>query len=191
MEPSKENRELFTAFKNRSVYAFEFLFKGNYKNLLLFANSMVMNRQLAEDIVHDSFASLWEIAPILPEDTDLKKYLYTSVKNGCKNYYKHLGVIDSNNIKLSEAIIHSNTVMYEDNREVIKRVHECLEKLSPTQKVILEKKIFDSLSYKDIADELDISEETVNTHVKRAYKFFRQNFPLDFTLIFLLANVPD
>ncbi len=185
------NKDIVNAFRNRSVYAFEFIFKSNYSNLVLFANSFVMNRQIAEDLVQDSFTSLWEIAPTLGEETDLKKYLYASVKNRCLNFFKHLDVIDSNNIKLAESIIHSNTLVYEDNQEVIARVRECLNKLSGTQKSILEKRIFESRSYKEIAEELDISELTVHTHIKRAYKYFRENFPIEFYFIFLFSNVPD
>ncbi|MHC1780647.1 MAG: sigma-70 family RNA polymerase sigma factor [Bacteroidales bacterium] len=191
MGDSLNNKDLVIAFKNRSVYAFEFLFKSNYKNLVLFANSFVMNRQIAEDMVQDSFTSLWEIAPSLSDETDLKKYLYVSVKNRCLNFFKHLEVVDSNNLKLAESIIHSNTLVYEDNQEVIKRVRECLEKLSGTQKYILEKRIFESRTYKEIADELNISELTVHTHIKRAYKYFRENFPIEFYFIFLFSNVPD
>jgi len=190
MDSSDYNKDLITAFKNRSVYAFEYLFKSNYSNLISFAKAYVMNRQLAEDIVQDCFTMLWQIAPSIADDTNLKRYLYKSVKNGCKNHFKHLGVVDTNNMKLSEAIIHSNTLVYEDNQDVIKSVRECLSKLSPMQKSILEKKIFDSLSYKEIAEELNISEQTVHTHIKRAYKFFRDNFPLEYYLIFLLTNVP-
>ena len=82
--------------------------------------------------------------------------MYTCVKNGCKNYFKHNCVIDSNNLKLCEAIIYSNTIHYEDNSEVIARVRECLDKLSPNQKIILEHRIFDSMSYKEIADQLKL-----------------------------------
>jgi len=185
------NRDILNAFRNRSVYAFEFVFKSNYSNLVLFANSFVMNRQIAEDLVQDSFTSLWEIAPTLGEETDLRKYLYASVKNRCLNFFKHLDVIDSNNIKLAESIIHSSTLVYEDNQEVIAKVRECLNKLSGTQKSILEKRIFESRSYKEIAEELNISELTVHTHIKRAYKYFRENFPIEFYFIFLFSNVPD
>ncbi|GAB1472827.1 RNA polymerase sigma-70 factor [Bacteroidota bacterium] len=191
MGDSLNNKDLVIAFKNRSIYAFEFLFKSNYKNLVLFANSFVMNRQIAEDMVQDSFTSLWEIAPSLNEETDLKKYLYVSVKNRCLNFFKHLEVVDSNNIKLAESIIHSNTLVYEDNHDVINRVRECLEKLSETQKYILEKRIFESKTYKEIAEELNISELTVHTHIKRAYKYFREHFPIEFYFIFLFSNVPD
>ncbi len=185
------NRDILNAFRNRSVYAFEFVFKSNYSNLVLFANSFVMNRQIAEDLVQDSFTSLWEIAPTLGVETDLRKYLYASVKNRCLNFFKHLDVIDSNNIKLAESIIHSSTLVYEDNQEVIAKVRECLNKLSGTQKSILEKRIFESRSYKEIAEELNISELTVHTHIKRAYKYFRENFPIEFYFIFLFSNVPD
>lgn len=191
MDSSISNKDIFVALKNRSVYAFEFIFKSNYKDLLLFANYYVMNRHIAEDIVQDSFAKLWELAPDLDDDTNIQGYLYTCVKNACKNYFKHNCVKDSNYLKLAEAIVHSTTIHYEDNTEVIAKVRECLGKLSANQRNVLERRIFDLMSYKEIAEELEISELTVHTHIKRAYKFIRENYPLDFFIIFLVSNVPD
>ena len=39
-------------------------------------------------------------------------------------------------------------------------------------------KIFQNMSYKEIARELKVSEVTIHTHVKRAYKFIRESLPL-------------
>jgi len=52
MDSTISTKDIFLGLKNRSGYAFEFIFKSIYKDLLLFANSYVMNRQIAEDIVH-------------------------------------------------------------------------------------------------------------------------------------------
>ena len=38
-------------------------------------------------------------------------------------------------------------------------------------------KIFQNMSYREIAQALDLSEGSVHTHVKRAYKFIRESMP--------------
>ncbi len=182
--------DLINGLRNRSVYAFEFVFKSHYERLVLYASNFVMNRSKAEDIVQDCFITLWNIAPTLPSETDIKKYLFKSVKNGCHNYFKHLNVVDKNSNKLVESIIHSNTLSYEDNSEIIEKVRKCMSGLSSMQREILEKRVIHSMSYKDIAQELGISEHTVHTHIKRAYKYFRENFPFEFYLLFLISDVP-
>lgn len=184
------NVDLINGLRNRSVYAFEFVFKSHYEKLVLYAINFVMNRSKAEDIVQDCFLTFWNIAPSLPEETDVKKYLYKSVKNGCFNYFKHLNVVDKNSNKLIESIIHSNTLSYEDNQEIIEKVRKCMTGLSSMNRVVLEKRILHGMSYKDIAQELGISEHTVHTHIKRAYKYFRENFPFEYYLLFLISDVP-
>ena len=41
----------------------------------------------------------------------------------------------------------------------------------------VEMKIFQNMSYREIARALDLSEGSVHTHVKRAYKFIRESMP--------------
>lgn len=180
-------QDIVTALRNKSLYAFEFVFKSNYEKLLLFANNFVMNQGVAEDIVQDAFLSLWNRAHTLPQETDIQKYLFKSVKNGCYNYFKHLNVVDKNSNKLIESIVFSNTLVYEENSEVIEKVRKCMEGLSPVQKEVLEKRVFEAKSYKEIAQELGISESTVHTHIKRGYRYFRENFPFEFLLLLLYS----
>lgn len=53
----------------------------------------------------------------------------------------------------------------------------CLQKLPDQQRKVLEMKIFQNMSYREIAQALDLSEGSVHTHVKRAYKFIRESMP--------------
>lgn len=137
-----------------------------------------MNKEIAEDIIQDVFSKLWHKGKQIPEISSIKSYLYSSVKNASSDYLKHLKVIDSNRKKLTEALIYSGTAEYETNDEIIKQVRECLAKLSDQQRQIIELKVVNGLKYKEIAEELNLSQATVHTHVKRAYKFFREYFPL-------------
>ena len=137
-----------------------------------------MNTHAAEDIVQDVFMKLWTATSSLPDNTNINSYLYSSVKNACLNYYKHLQVEDSNKTKLTEALIYSGTLEYEDNHALFNNVQKYLQQLPEQQRRVLELKIFQGMSYKEIARELAISELSVHTHVKRAYKFIRESVPL-------------
>jgi len=148
-----------------------------------------MNRELAEDIVQDTFVSLWTVAKSLSMDTRLKSYLYSSVKHGCLDYLKHLHVIDLNKEKLTEALIFSGTVEYEDNKELLERMRACLQELPEQQRRVLELKAFKGLNYKEIAQELSISEESVHTYVKRAYKYLRNSIPVIYILLRLAERM--
>ena len=174
--------------ENPSAF-FEYIFRDMSPKLYRFALAYTMNADTAEDIVQDTFMHLWSMAASLPDETNISSYLYSSVKNSCLNYYKHLQVEDSNRTKLTEALIYVGTLEYEDNSALFEKVQECLQKLPDQQQKVLELKIFRNMSYKEIARELDISETSVHTHVKRAYKFIRESLPLLYAFMILKGTI--
>lgn len=169
--------------RKRSHKAFEMIFKRYYADLFHFAATFVMDRETAEDIIQEVFGSLWSSCDSIPENTCLKKYLYSSVKHACLNYFKHLQVIDKHQERLTEALIFSGTLEYEDNQEILDRVRECFTRLPEQQRKVLEMKVFNDMSYREISAALSISEMTVHTHVKRAYKFIRESMPVLYWLL--------
>ena len=164
------NEEWVKGLKNDPNKFFERLFREMTPGLYRFALTYTMNEGIAEDVVQDAFMRLWTVVPSLPDNTNLSAYLYSSVKNSCLNYYKHLQVEDSNKTKLTEALIYAGSLEYEDDSVLFDKVQECLQKLPEQQRKVLEMKVFQNMSYKEIAESLGLSEGSVHTHVKRAYK---------------------
>ena len=168
--------------------ALEGLYREMRPRLYRFAYSYTMNGDMAEDFVQDAFERLLGVVDTLPDDADVRNYLYTSVKNACLNYYKHLQVEDSHRSKLTESLIFAGTLEYEDRGELFERVQELLSQLPEQQRIVLEMKVFNDLSYAEIAAALGISEQTVHTHVKRAYKYIREHVPALLALLLTLDS---
>lgn len=183
------NEYLVDGLRNQSHEVFEVIFRTYYPSLYRLAYAYLMSKNLAEDMVQDTFVSLWTFAPSLPLDTCVKSYLYSSVKHECLDYLKHLQVMDANKDKLTEALIFSRTVEYEDNQELLEKVRQCLQELPEQQRRVLELKVFEGMNYREIANELSISEESVHTYIKRAYKYLREFFPVIYILIGLFERV--
>lgn len=80
---------------------------------------------------------------------------------------------DTNRTKLTEALVFMGALQYEDCDGLFEKVQACLQKLPEQQHRVFELKIFRDMSYREIAVELSLSEVTVHTHVKRAYKAIR------------------
>ena len=175
--------EIIGGLKVRSHPVFEALFRTYYPPVYRFAYSFLMNRSQAEDILQDVFASLWNNAASLPEGINIRNYIYTSVKHACLDHIKHIRVVDSNQDKLTEALIFSGTVEYEEDPALQEKVAACLDLLPEQQRRILEMKLNGGLSYRDIARQMNISEATVHTHVKRAYATIRKNLPMLYILL--------
>ena len=171
------NEEWIRGLKSNPEKFFERIFREMTPGLFRFALTYTMNEDSAEDIVQDTFTRLWTMIPSLPDNTNLSAYLYSSVKNSCLNYYKHLQVEDANQSKLTEALVYAGSLEYEDDSELLDKVWGCLQKFPDQQRKVLEMKIFQNMSYREIAQALDLSEGSVHTHVKRAYKFIRESMP--------------
>ena len=155
---------------------FEGIYKSYYVYILNFAYSFVMDRAAAEDIAQDVFWKLWRRPSWLPQPDDARHYLLRLAKNECLNYLKHKGVEDRNKQKLVEALLFSETSGWSrDDEEAQARVRKCLDMLPPKQREVL------TLRY--IALRLGISPETVETHIKRAFRFFRNNLPTIMSIV--------
>src|SRR5690606_2011979 len=66
--------------------AFRELYLVTYTPLIRFACIYTQDKQMAEDVLSDVFLKLWNNRRQLAEVTNLRVYLYTSVKNTAINY---------------------------------------------------------------------------------------------------------
>ena len=64
---------------------FDQLFRQNKRQLFIVAFSYVRDEDVAQDIVNDSFMSIWERRESI-EPTNLKAYLFRVVRNNCLHY---------------------------------------------------------------------------------------------------------
>lgn len=168
----------------KDIQEFEHLFKALFKPLTGFAIKYVQDLDEAKNLVHDAFISVWEKFDILPEDTNFRSYLYTSVRNKCLNYLRdqkkviaiedageQLGVEDSSNLETDEL-----------EREIELAINSLPEKC----RIVFEMSRYDELKYGDIAEKLDISVKTVEGRMTKALSLLRDSLSQFITLGFLL-----
>lgn len=71
---------------------FEDLFKTYYNDLLFYAKRFVCDKDIAEDIVQDTFLNIWKNRKKIHPGGNIKAYLFKSVYNNCLNFLKHKSV---------------------------------------------------------------------------------------------------
>jgi RNA polymerase sigma-70 factor (ECF subfamily) len=76
-----------------NIPAFDKLFKTYYKPLVLFANTILKDPDVAEDIVQAFFCKIWEERATLDRVTSASAYFYRAVKNYCHNHRRHQQII--------------------------------------------------------------------------------------------------
>ena len=169
----RDDENLFEKIKKKDSIAFEKVFRENYKSLYLFAENFVCDAQLAEDIIQSVFLKLWETDETTTI-SNLKGYLYRATKNACITHLGHLQMIDRHKDKLVEALVYSQNLDVEEDVELQKKIKDAINKLPPQCQKIIYLKIYGGLKNEEIAEEMDISVNTVRTQVFRGYKMLRK-----------------
>lgn len=141
-----------------------------------FASAIVKNAEDADEIVNDVFVSIWEKQQLLILDDSLKNYLFTAVKNRCLNHIKKakLPFAEMPDEFLAVSPEHAADRALE-GKELQHHITQLIEQL-PTKckQVFLLSRMFD-LSYKEIAEIMDISTKTVENQIGIALKFLKEN----------------
>ena len=71
---------------------FSTLFEQYKEPFILFANSYIRDRAVAEDIYVEAMMQYWEKRHELSADTNILAYILTSIKNKSLNHLRHLNV---------------------------------------------------------------------------------------------------
>ncbi|MBD3376225.1 RNA polymerase sigma-70 factor [candidate division KSB1 bacterium] len=161
--------------KQGDIKAFERLFKRFFKDLVRFAYRYLNDIQLSEDTVQDVFYHIWKHRQSLDPSQNIKTYLYTAVKNRALNQIERKKV--AHRYTHSQIHLMNNQTTPEDklkNKELEENIHKAIQKLPPKGRLIFCMNRFDRLTFTEIAEILEISVKTVETHMSRSLKFLRK-----------------
>jgi RNA polymerase sigma-70 factor, ECF subfamily len=167
---------------------FEALFREYFKPLTAFAFKFTRDLDDAKSIVHDVFTKVWENRDGMDLSKSVRAYLYTSVNNRSLNYIRdrkkfvQQTVTDDMNIADSKNDI-SDLLSEED---IHKKVEAALEAIGPKAKEVFLLSRNEGLKYNEIAEKLNLSVKTVETHMSTALKELRNYLKEYLTVILIL-----
>ena len=159
------------------------LFNKYYGDLCRKAFRIINNKVISEDIVQDVFFKLWENRKKILIQTSLKAYLNRMVFNESISYLrKNKELIDfSDEIEIED--VNTNIADKQiEQKELRNIIDSAINKLPPACKTIFLLSRINELSYKQIAEKLDISIKTVENQMGKALRILRQSIKYDFVL---------
>lgn len=185
------DEQIWIKVKSGDRKAFRYLFEEYYSSLCLYANSVINNLELSQDLVSDCFVRIWERKENIEIQSSVKHYLLLSVRNSIYSYLRSPESRKSDLNSIIEKL--ENTPVEEYNlekEEALARIQKLINELPEQRKLILELAAFKGKTYKEIAAILNISVNTVNTQMSRAYSFLRDNLNSeDLLLLFFFKNI--
>ena len=168
-----DDYELLSLLKNDSLIAYETLFRKYYKLLCLHATFFLKDEVEAEDLVVELFVEIWDKKIYRKIENSFKAYLFRAVRNKCINAARKNKISKQKQENYCELRQYEREPIRIEQRELAANIDNVLQEF-PTQRlraftlVYVEKK-----RYKEAADEMELSINSVKTHLKLALKVLR------------------
>lgn len=171
----KEEERLIRLLRQGDQFAFELLYKKYFPPLAQFLYRYVHSTHIAEDLVHNVFYSLWNNRDKLHDVDSLRPYLYRACRNQAYKYLrKEHETLTPLEIMNSYDNSHDHSPdefleISELERAVVKAVSDMPERRRQIYLMHRE----NGLTYREIAEVLDLSVKTVETQIGRSLKYLR------------------
>ncbi|MBC6999428.1 RNA polymerase sigma-70 factor [Cytophaga sp. FL35] len=176
--------------QKRNHLAFKRLFDSLYGELVIYAQNYLYDEDLSKDLVQEAFVKIWEKADRLQIQTNLRAYMYAMVRNKCLNHLKKYKISDNAKFLEEQAVLEfqdlDEDIEFDELQLLHHKVLEVMDSLPHKMRTIVELRFKASYRYQEIADELNLSVNTVKTQLQRAKAKFSE---LILFLLFLFINV--
>lgn len=136
-------------------------------NVYRFILKICHNKELAEDIVQDSYLTLWEHVEEIGIEK-AKSFLFTTAYHKIIDYFRR----EKKNSDI-EAINASEYVYEQHQPDLQELLEAALQKLPPVQQTVILLRDYEDYSYKEIAQITQLSESQVKVYIFRARNFMK------------------
>lgn len=163
------DKKLLKEIRKGDRKAFREVFDLYFNALAAFGYTYVQDRQAVEDMVQEAYISFWEGRNQFDHLNAVKAFLYTSVRNKCLNHLKHQSVRRKHEDSLlyrleSDHYFESHVI----EEETFNQLFAEIRNLPASSREIMLLAL-NGLKNQEIADELQVSINTVKTQKKIAY----------------------
>lgn len=168
------DHKLLALLKRSDESALNILFENYFQALCGFSFQITKDSSVSEEVVSDVFIEIWKRREYLVINTSFKSYLFKSVRNLSLNVLKKQ-IRDTNLFKDLANESYTKTIEAEfiekENQEEILQFYDCINEPAKTIFLMNREQCF---TYKQIAEILQISLKTVESHMGKALKQLRE-----------------
>jgi RNA polymerase sigma-70 factor (ECF subfamily) len=169
-----DEKQLIEQLKNGDYGAFELLVKFHYRAAYNLAFRFMGDHGGADDVVQDSFVKAFNAITNFRMESSFKSWLLKIVANTAKNALRSINrrtMVDVEDAGLKSVHIEYHRLEKMQTAELLRVL---VEQLPARQKHILELRIYDDLSFKEIAEIVDSPFDTVKANFRHAIQNLRK-----------------
>lgn len=175
----ERDEDLWLKIRSGDHHSFELLYRRVFSMLFRFG-SKISNGKAVKDAIHDMFLDIWRYRGNLQQTTSVRYYLFSALKRRLilnNRNAQRFSVVDlkaewatDHSHESHEAIIVENEMLDHQTRRLVKH----LQQLPPRQYEALLLKFFHRLTYAEIAEKLEINEQSARNLVARGLELLKK-----------------
>ena len=169
------DKQLFTLISQGSEHAFRLIFERYQRRMWLFVVALVKSTCVAEEIVQESFIKLWNYRDLLANVKNPDDFIFILMRNHALNWLRKWVSEQKGKTQLWE-VMKQQSAYYDysiEAKEMEQVVEQIIARLPAQQRNIFHLSRDMALSHQEIADQLNLSKNTVKNHLVAAFKSIR------------------
>jgi len=180
-----EDKILVVKVKNDDQMAFQQLFEKYAERIYYFSMRYIKNKEEAEEIAQEVFVRVWLRRHDLKEELSFSSYIFMIAKNALIDTIrrKQKETIFQDNIKPNTELYSSSSSDSMEYKELSTLIDKSIKDLPLKRKQIYQLSREEGLTYKQIAEKLNISIKTVETHMRLALQQLKKSVNENYELI--------
>lgn len=170
----QEDRGLIEAFQEGDEFAFVSLYNRYKGPVYAFCVKMLLHKELAQDVLQETFLRVYENRERLMNSTSFKAWLFTIARNQCLNQMRRMHTqvpLHPETERKMEVRIGETPVSMLEKSERIALVNHFLAQLKPDYREVLILREYQNLTYDEIAA---ITRSTLSAVKSRLFKARRK-----------------
>ena len=173
VEDTLNIQSLFKRIANDDQRAFQLFFDYTYMRLYRYVSYFLANKEEYDDVLSDIYLNLWQNRKKLPQIKDHENYLFVCVRNLALKYknevekFQKIRLEDADIFGLSEGTTPEQDILNQELRAIIELI---INSLPRRCRLIFFMVREESMTYKEVARVLSISERTVHAQMCSAIK---------------------
>lgn len=175
------DHELLEMLRDDNITAFDVLFNRYWKALFVAAQVRLGDDDAAKDIVQNLLIDVWQKRSELQINTSLEQFLFGAVKRKVLNHFRSEAIRQN---AMENALNRINDIIYKEENLVSyfnleKIVSEEVEDMPVNMKRAFLLRS-DSYSVKEIAENLNLAEQTVSNNITEALKRLKRRLKVEY-----------
>ncbi|MVZ64612.1 sigma-70 family RNA polymerase sigma factor [Sphingobacterium sp. DK4209] len=177
MNHAKVDIQTIIDLKNGDAYALAHIYAIYTDQVYQLAFMLLKDSGWSEDLVQEVYLRLWNVRDELDVNKPIWPFLYTLTKRASLNKLRSIRRSEEAFERLLTYVQHHSESADQPflNKELAANIKACFSELPLQQERAIIMSKVEGMSYKEIAEELQISPNTVKNHIVQALKTLRNS----------------